>query len=317
MPQGQNEHEVVEQIVSRLDGMRFKHKKWTIGLPEVRETLQDCLNDADMALGRSHDTSQAATQSAARRSLDNCQHTEQAPYDQARSEALQARNEGALPTDDLSGLKVHQLKERLRKRKLPVSGNKAELCRRLFEAMAAADDNTRPNASASERPAFASIDSFPAELQDQLKEISTKADRCGPQTGIFTDGACSGNPGPGGWGFVYVKDGHVQYAAYGSERQSTTNNRMEFMAIISALQYASPDEPMQLYSDSQYCVKTLNEWAENWLKTGKKDVKNFDLVQAAFALRKQRPNVQIEWVRGHAGTTFNEYADCLATWSLR
>ncbi len=141
-----------------------------------------------------------------------------------------------------------------------------------------------------------------------------------PQTGIFTDGSCQGNPGPGGWGVVFVRDGKVVAERRGFEPQ-TTNNRMEWTAMIAGLEMAPADEPVTVYSDSQLVVRTLNEWAKGWEARGwkRKDgpVTNLDLVQQAWALKQQRPLVKVEWVRGHAASQWNAYADQLATAHLR
>ncbi|WBL35512.1 ribonuclease HI [Tepidiforma flava] len=141
-----------------------------------------------------------------------------------------------------------------------------------------------------------------------------------PQTGIFTDGSCQGNPGPGGWAAVYVRDGQVVEERHGFE-PSTTNNRMEWTAMIAGLEMAPPGEPVTVYSDSQLVVRTLNEWAKGWEARGwkRKDgpVMNLDLVQRAWALKQQRPLARVAWVRGHAASRWNAYADRLATAHLR
>jgi ribonuclease HI len=138
----------------------------------------------------------------------------------------------------------------------------------------------------------------------------------GPQSGVFTDGGCSPNPGPGGWGFVHVQDGVILAEASGGDR-ATTNNRMEMSAIIAALRALPVDARVTLYSDSDLCVKTLTQWAKGWAARGwrKKDgeVKNLDLVQEAWALVQARPGVRLQWVKAHDGTRWNEYVDALAT----
>jgi len=142
----------------------------------------------------------------------------------------------------------------------------------------------------------------------------------GPQTGVFTDGSCSGNPGPGGWGVVYVMDGRILAQEYGHDPE-TTNNRMEFTAMIRALEMLGPEEPMDVYTDSQLVVNTLTQWAAGWKRNGWKrrdgEVKNLDLVQEAYELFLQRPHVRIQWIRAHDGSLWNEYADSLATAYLR
>ncbi len=142
----------------------------------------------------------------------------------------------------------------------------------------------------------------------------------GPQTGIFTDGSCQGNPGPGGWGVVYVRDGQVIAERHGSD-PATTNNRMELTACIEGLLIAPEDERISLFTDSNLVVNTLTKWAAGWEKRGwvrrEGPVKNLDLVQKAYALVVARPNVRIEWVPGHSGYTWNERADELSTAHLR
>lgn len=142
----------------------------------------------------------------------------------------------------------------------------------------------------------------------------------GPRTGVFTDGSCSGNPGPGGWGAVYVIDGDVLAQEYGHEAH-TTNNRMEFTAMIAGLGMLGPAEAMDVYTDSQLVVNTLTQWAKGWERNGWKrrdgEVENLELVQEAWRLLQERPLVRIRWIRAHAGSLWNEYADSLATAYLR
>ena len=142
----------------------------------------------------------------------------------------------------------------------------------------------------------------------------------GPSSGVFTDGSCSGNPGPGGWGAVRVRDGEVLAERYGADPQ-TTNNRMELEAMIAGLELIDPSEAEDVYSDSNLVVQTLNEWAAGWARRGWKrktgPVKNLDLVQRAYALSQERPRVRIRWIRAHDGARWNEYADALATAYLR
>ncbi len=142
----------------------------------------------------------------------------------------------------------------------------------------------------------------------------------GPQTGVFTDGSCAGNPGPGGWGAVYVRDGQIAAQEHGSD-PATTNNRMELTAMIAGLQMLAPADAATVHSDSQLVVNTLTKWAAGWEARGWKrkegEVKNLDLVKEAFALAKARPRVRIEWIRAHDGSRWNEYADALSTAYLR
>ena len=138
----------------------------------------------------------------------------------------------------------------------------------------------------------------------------------GPDTGVFTDGSCSGNPGPGGWGAVRVERGSVIAERHGAEAR-TTNNRMELTAMIEGLRMVEPAEAIDVYSDSRLVVQTLTEWAAGWERRGWKrttgEVKNLDLVQEAYALAKARPRARIQWIRAHNGSRWNEYADALST----
>jgi ribonuclease HI len=138
----------------------------------------------------------------------------------------------------------------------------------------------------------------------------------GPQDGVFTDGGCVPNPGPGGWGTVYVVGGEIVAERHGHEPE-TTNNRMELTALMNAVELVPPGTPAVIYSDSELCVRTMNEWAAKWEAKGWKrkgdPIKNLDLVQVVYARLKGRPELRLEWVKAHAGTRWNEYADSLAT----
>ncbi|MGL4324434.1 MAG: ribonuclease HI [Beijerinckiaceae bacterium] len=131
---------------------------------------------------------------------------------------------------------------------------------------------------------------------------------------IYTDGACSGNPGPGGWGAVLFYGDHRK-ELYGGETP-TTNNRMELMAAISALEMLKRDCHIDLHTDSQYVKNGITSWIHGWKKNGwrtadKKPVKNDDLwkrLDAAIA----RHEVEWHWIKGHAGHEHNERADALA-----
>ena len=142
----------------------------------------------------------------------------------------------------------------------------------------------------------------------------------GPASGVFTDGSCYGNPGPGGWGVVRVRDGVVLAQRHGAH-PSTTNNRMEFEAMIAGLEMIDASEAEDVYSDSNLVVQTLNAWAAGWERRGWKrragPVKNLDLVQRAWTLVQERPHVRIQWIRAHNGARWNEYADALATAYMR
>ncbi len=143
----------------------------------------------------------------------------------------------------------------------------------------------------------------------------------GPHDGVFTDGACSGNPGPGGWGTVWVSDGEVMDQRRGHEGQ-TTNNRMELTALIAAYEMLPRDEEITIWSDSNLCVQTINQWAAGWKRKGwkrgkDKPVKNLELVQRAYNLSLARPLATLRWIKAHNGSRWNEYADALATAWMR
>jgi ribonuclease HI len=137
----------------------------------------------------------------------------------------------------------------------------------------------------------------------------------GPQTGIFTDGFCEPNPGRGGWAAVRVRDGAAVEERSGAE-DPTTNNRMELRGLIEAFRMLDADEEAEIYSDSLYSVKTATIWAPGWAAKGWKrkggEVLNLDLVQELYALAQSHPNASLQWIRGHAGNTWNEHADALA-----
>ena len=138
----------------------------------------------------------------------------------------------------------------------------------------------------------------------------------GPRTGVFTDGSSHPNPGPGGWGFVWVEDGEIEREGHGSA-EDTTNNRMELTALIEAYKALPKDAAVTVYSDSQLCVNTITKWAPAWEKKGwtrKGDpLKNLDLVKKLLALYREHPKCPLEWTRAHDGSRWNEYADSLAS----
>jgi ribonuclease HI len=131
---------------------------------------------------------------------------------------------------------------------------------------------------------------------------------------IYTDGACKGNPGPGGWGAL-LRAGEHERELFGGERE-TTNNRMELTAVIRALEALKRRARVEVYADSEYVKNGITEWLPNWKRRGwktadRKPVKNVDLWQALEAAAA-RHQVHWHWVRGHAGHAENERADALA-----
>lgn len=142
----------------------------------------------------------------------------------------------------------------------------------------------------------------------------------GPQTGLFTDGSSVPNPGPGGWGAVWVEDGEIRAEIAGEDPQ-TTNNRMELTALIEGYRLLPADAETTLYTDSRLCVQTINEWAPRWEAKGWKKkggpIKNLELVQELLRLDRGHEGCRIEWIAAHAGNLWNEYADSLATAWMR
>ncbi len=137
----------------------------------------------------------------------------------------------------------------------------------------------------------------------------------GPDAGIFTDGHCVPNPGRGGWGAAKVIAGELIEERCGQEA-STTNNRMELKALIEGFKMLGQDEETVVYSDSELCVNTITKWASGWKQKGWKkkggEIKNLDLVKELYELAQSRPNARLEWIRGHSGARWNEYADALS-----
>ena len=131
---------------------------------------------------------------------------------------------------------------------------------------------------------------------------------------IYTDGACKGNPGPGGWGALMVYKG-AEKELWGGE-PNTTNNRMELTAVIRALEALKRPTTIHVHTDSQYVQKGISQWIHNWKRNGwrtadKKPVKNADLWQTLDTLTKTH-EIKWLWVKGHAGHPGNERADSLA-----
>lgn len=131
---------------------------------------------------------------------------------------------------------------------------------------------------------------------------------------IYTDGACSGNPGIGGWGAI-IFEGNNRIDLSGRE-EYTTNNRMELLAAINALNSLSESNVVDIFTDSQYVQKGMSQWIHNWTKRGwktsnNKPVKNADLWQKLLNLCTKH-QVTWHWIEGHAGHEFNEQVDTLA-----
>ena len=145
-----------------------------------------------------------------------------------------------------------------------------------------------------------------AATTEAVKQVST--------ANIFCDGACSGNPGPGGWGCIVEIDAIRREFSGGQAR--TTNNQMELQALIEGLKQVPSGTRVRVVTDSEYVVKGVTSWLQGWVKNGwrtaaKKPVKNQELWQQIHLLVGERPT-KMEWVRGHAGHTENERCDELA-----
>lgn len=131
---------------------------------------------------------------------------------------------------------------------------------------------------------------------------------------IYADGACRGNPGPGGWG-VLLRSGAREQEMCGGEAL-TTNNRMELMAVIKGLRSLRERSKVRVYTDSQYVQKGISEWIHNWKRRGwltadRKPVKNVDLWKVLDEVARDH-HIEWHWVKGHAGHSENERADALA-----
>jgi ribonuclease HI len=137
---------------------------------------------------------------------------------------------------------------------------------------------------------------------------------------VYTDGACSGNPGPGGWGAVILDEEKNKTSISGKEK-TTTNNRMELMAPIMALRKIKKPSEVIIYTDSTYLKNGITIWIKKWEKNGwksasKKQVKNKDLWVILNELTKEQI-IDWKWVKAHAGNKYNEMADSLATEAIR
>ncbi len=136
---------------------------------------------------------------------------------------------------------------------------------------------------------------------------------------IYTDGACSGNPGPGGWGCIVEHHGVRRELSGGQAR--TTNNQMELKGLIEALKSVPEGTRVEIVSDSEYVGKGVTSWLQGWIRNGwknaaKQPVKNKELWQELHALLQTRPH-SVQWVKGHAGHEENERCDALAREAIR
>ena len=142
----------------------------------------------------------------------------------------------------------------------------------------------------------------------------------GPFTGIFTDGSCAGNPGPGGWGVVVVDNNEIIDQKFGSE-EHTTNNRMELTALREAMIFAQNIKVSNIYTDSQLLVNTFTSWAIKWEKMGWRrksgPIKNIELIKEIYFIFNELDGYSLEWIPAHSGFKWNEYADALSTAYLR
>lgn len=152
-----------------------------------------------------------------------------------------------------------------------------------------------------------------------LAEVLAKYEN-GSGSGVFTDGSAVPNPGPGGWGVVWVEDGRIVHQAHRHEPH-TTNNRMELRALIEAFTMLPADAAVDVLSDSELSVNTITRWAPAWERAGWKrkagPIKNLELVQELLALYRAHPGCRLRWTAAHAGNRWNEYADSLATAWMR
>ena len=161
----------------------------------------------------------------------------------------------------------------------------------------------------------------PASVEENLT-LAQVLDRHtgGPSDGVFTDGSAIPNPGPGGWGAVYVVGGQVVAQRHGRKPQ-TTNNEMELTALVEGYGLVPTGTPATVYSDSGYAVKIVNEWSADWARRGwrrkRGPISNLALVKRLHELHVSRPEIEVAWIAAHRGNRWNEYADSLATAWMR
>ncbi|MDM7914377.1 MAG: ribonuclease HI [Candidatus Eisenbacteria bacterium] len=139
---------------------------------------------------------------------------------------------------------------------------------------------------------------------------------------LYTDGACSGNPGPGGWAAILVHPATGKRREISGAERQTTNNRMELTAVIEGLKLLAKPARVEVHSDSIYVVKGMTEWIHDWIRRGwktaaKKPVLNEDLWRELYNLARAQKEVTFHWVAGHAGHPENERCDQLAVAACR
>jgi ribonuclease HI len=180
-----------------------------------------------------------------------------------------------------------------------------------------------PNRGAARKKARKTA--LPAAGASKREEILTRAQvlekySSGPRDGVFTDGSSIPNPGPGGWGMVWVEGGEIRAETHGHEAD-TTNNRMELTALIAGYRALPQEARTTVYTDSRLCVDTVTKWAPKWERDGWKrkgePLKNLDLVKELLTLVRAHPGCTLKWIAAHSGFRWNEYADSLATAWLR
>lgn len=142
-----------------------------------------------------------------------------------------------------------------------------------------------------------------------------KSNHLTARDGIYTDGGCEPNPGPGGWGVVWVHDDAIVEERWG-HHPDTTNNRMELTALIKAVKLVPEGTNATIYTDSNLAVQTINLWAAGWKKNGWKrktgPVQNLDLVKELYESFSARTGLKLEWIKAHVGHQWNERADDLS-----
>ena len=204
---------------------------------------------------------------------------------------------------------------------------KCQVCQEPFEIPSAALDKypawepryCRTHSPRKKSPAARNAGKTKSASREENLTRAEVLDRYtdGPDTGVFTDGSSHPNPGPGGWGFVWVQSGEILAEGHGAEAGRTTNNRMELTALIEAYRALPEDASVTVFSDSQLCVNTITKWAPGWERKGwtRKGgpLKNLDLVRELLKLARAHPNCPLVWMKAHAGSRWNEYADSLAS----